>query len=139
MRMLSVKYDEVKQRVLQVLVQVRYVLLTTDIWTSHTTEGLLTVTAHFISLWQLRSLVLTTVKFSMEHTAERIAGELRRVTDEWGISNKVATDSASNMVAAVRITGWTHIHCFAHTLNLVVQEAIKLIQLSKRNVKIQVS
>ena len=29
------------------------------------------------------------------------------------------------MVAAVRITGWTHIHCFAHTLNLVLQEAIK--------------
>jgi len=65
----------------------------------------------------------------MEHTAEHIAGELRRVTDEWGISNKVAaivTDDASNMVAAVRITGWTHIHCFAHTLNLVVQEAIKI-------------
>ena len=29
------------------------------------------------------------------------------------------------MVAAVRITGWTHINCFAQTLNLVVQEAIK--------------
>jgi len=47
----------------------------------------------------------------MEHTAEHIAGELRRVTDEWGISNKVAAiviDNASNMVAAVRITGWIH-------------------------------
>jgi len=39
MRMLPTKYDEVKQRVLQVLVQIRYVSVTTDIWTSRTTEG----------------------------------------------------------------------------------------------------
>ena len=38
----------------------------------------------------------------------------------------IVTDNASNMVAAIRITGWTHIHCFAHTLNLVVQEVIKI-------------
>jgi len=29
------------------------------------------------------------------------------------------------MLAAIRVIGWTHIHCFAHTLNLVIQEAIK--------------
>ena len=99
------------------------------LWTSRTTEGFLTVTAHFIYLWKLKSVVLATVKFSVDHTAEHIAGELQRVTDEWGLTNKVAamvTDNALNMAAATRITGWTHIHCFAHTLNLVVQEAIKI-------------
>jgi len=75
---------------------------------SRTTEGFLTVTAHFICLWKLKSLVLATVKFSVEHTTEHIAGELQRVTDEWGITNKVAViDNALNMVAAIRITGWT--------------------------------
>ena len=37
----------------------------------------------------------------------------------------IVTDNASNIVAAVKITGWTHVPCFAHTLNLVVSEAIK--------------
>ena len=80
MRMLPAKYGEVKQRILQALVQVKCV--TTDIWMSRTTEGFLTVTAHFIYLWKLKSVVLATVKFSVEHTAEHIAGELQRVTDE---------------------------------------------------------
>ena len=34
-------------------------------------------------------------------------------------------DNASNIVAAVRITGWQHVPCFTHTLNLVVLAAIK--------------
>ena len=83
---------------------------------------------HFIHSWELKSLVLATIKFSVEHNAEHIAAELKKVTNHWGITHKVVaivTDNASNMVAAVKITGWTHIHCFAHTLNLVVQEAIK--------------
>ena len=51
-----------------------------------------------------------------------------KVAENWDISSKVVaivTDNASNIVAAVKITGWTHVPCFAHTLNLVVSEAIK--------------
>ena len=128
MRRLPTKYDEIKQRVMKVLTQVKHLSLTTDIWTSRATESFLTVTIHFIHSWKLKSLVLATVKFSTEHTGEHIADELQRITDHWEITHKVVgvvTDNASNMVAAIRITGWTHIHCFAHTLNLVVQEAIK--------------
>ena len=36
----------------------------------------------------------------------------------------LVTDTASNMVAAARLTGWKHIPCFAHTLNLIVQAAL---------------
>ena len=128
MRRLPTKYEEIKLHILKVLPKVMYVSLTTDIWTSQATESFLTITVHFIHSWELKSLVLATIKFSVEHNAEHIAAELKKVTNHWGITHKVVaivTDNASNMVAAVKITGWTHIHCFAHTLNLVVQEAIK--------------
>ena len=35
------------------------------------------------------------------------------------------TTNAANVVADVRHTGWTHVPCFVHTLNLVVSEAIE--------------
>ena len=38
---------------------------------------------------------------------------------------KVPTDNAAYVVATVRHTGWIHVPCFAHTINLVVSEAIK--------------
>ena len=126
--LLPTKYDEIRQRVMKVLMQVKHLSLTTDIWTSRATKSLLTVTVHFIHSWKLKSLVLATIKFYTKHTGGHIAGELQRITDHWEITQKVVavvTDNASNMVAAIRITGWTHIHCFAHTLNLVVQEAIR--------------
>ena len=62
----------------------------------------------------------------MEHTAENIAAELKKVSEEWGITDKITcivTDNAANMKAAARLTGWKHLPCFAHTLNLIVQEA----------------
>ena len=36
----------------------------------------------------------------------------------------VVTDNASNMVAAISKTPWRHLPCFAHSLNLVVQDSI---------------
>ncbi len=47
--------------------------------------------------------------------------------EEWG-GFKVSccvTDNASNMTLGIEKTGWNHLPCFAHTLNLVVQDAIK--------------
>ena len=70
--------------------------------------------------------------------AEHIAVELKGVTNHWGITHKVVatvTDNAANMVAAVRITGWTHIHCLAHTLNLVVLKNDQTVMLIKKKCK----
>ena len=69
---------------------------------------------------------MATYQVRVHHTAENIAAELKKVTDDWAISDKVGcivTDSAANMTAAARLTGWKSLPCFAHTLNLIVQEA----------------
>ncbi|KAK3883452.1 hypothetical protein Pcinc_012228 [Petrolisthes cinctipes] len=64
-----------------------------------------------------------------EHTAENIANDIRRVCDEWDIFHKVfciVTDNGANIVAAVtKCLQVKHVPCFAHTLNLVVQSAMK--------------
>lgn len=78
--------------------------------------------------WELHSAVLDTVHMEASHTAENLATELMRITDEWAITAKVVcviTDNASNIVAAIRLNGWKHLPCFAHTLNLVVQDSLK--------------
>ena len=128
MRKLPGKFEEVKAQVKTQLNSAAHVCLTTDIWTSRKTEGYITVTCHFISeSWQLLSFVLETFNLCVSHTAENIAAELLRIADEWNITEKVVaivTDNAANMAAAVRITGWKHIPCFAHTLNLIVQAAL---------------
>lgn len=49
----------------------------------------------------------------------------------------IVTDNASNIVSAARATGWRHIPCFAHTLNLVVQDALQA-DLTVVNEKIRV-
>ena len=61
-------------------------------------------------------------------TYQNIADLLRNVLEKLNISEKIiaiVTDNASNIVAAVRVVGWNHVPCFAHTLNLVVSKAIK--------------
>ena len=109
MRKLPVKYDEVKQTVKNQLNFAPSVCLTTDIWTSRTTQGYMTVTCHFIDeLWQLKSFVLETFHLHAAHTAENIAAELTRIAKEWNVSEKVValvTDNAANAIAAARITG----------------------------------
>ena len=43
----------------------------------------------FDSSWVLKSAVLANTKLTNDHTAENIAEELKHITDEWNIMNKV--------------------------------------------------
>ena len=96
--------EEIKKEISQV----SHVALTRDLWTSRATESYITITCHFLAAtWQLKSLVLETLKFNLSHTAELIADALLKVAENWDISSKVVaivTDNASNIVAAERDT-----------------------------------
>ncbi len=97
------------------------------------------MTAHYITdEFKMGSCLLECVKYGERHTAENLANELMRCIREWDIEGKVqavVTDSAANITAAIRITGLTHICCFAHMLNLIVQSGVKTIKTLQDKVK----
>ena len=75
---------------------------------------------------ETQSYLLETFNFNTDHSGQNIASELTRVVSEWCSPNILCctTDNASNMTSGIQKTRWKHLPCFAHTLNLVVQEAV---------------
>jgi hypothetical protein len=91
-----------------------------------------TVTCHCTDLdWQVKSAGLLTESMPGRHTADNLAAALNEAVDAWGITGKVVEcvhDNASNIVAAnipVRVD-WVSVACFAHTLQLAINDAFKL-------------
>lgn len=131
--LLDAQFILVKEKVKDELKRVKYVCLTTDGWTSRATTSYQAVTAHYIlgDTWELRSALLGCFECNERHTASYIKDELLRVTTDWEIKDKVfvcVTDNAANMKAAIRLTGWEHFACIAHTLNLIVRSGLVTIE-----------
>ncbi|WAR26770.1 ZBED1-like protein, partial [Mya arenaria] len=104
------------------------VSLTTDTWTSNSTESFITVTAHYLDAeWILHSDVLMTRAMPERHTAENIA--------EFGLTGKVECcvhDNARNIQKAGTLCPeWGDHSCFAHTLQLCIKPVLELPSVSK--------
>lgn len=97
------------------------------------------ITVHFVNkYWKFTSILLDCFKYYDRHTADNLKNELVRIIDQWDMTEKVHTiviDNAYNITAAVRLTGWIHLPCLSHTINLVIQDAIKLISSIQKKVK----
>jgi len=115
------------------------ICLTTDGWTSSTNESYIAYTAHFIDeRYELKSCLLECSAYTDRHTAENLRDEMYRVATEWDVKNKIVaviSDNAAKITAAIKLTQWTHLPCFAHTLNLTVQEGLKEIKTVQEKVK----
>ncbi|XP_065843450.1 uncharacterized protein [Oscarella lobularis] len=121
-------YEKIKANLKERISKVQFCSITTDLWTSRTTESYITVTCHFVKERVLQSVILETWHVPEAHTGDNLAAELKRIAQLWEIDEKivgVVTDSAANIVLAVAKNRWKHLSCFAHVLNLVVQHAIK--------------
>lgn len=103
--------------------------ITTDCWTSRSTVSFIAITAHFVnSKFDMCSILLECCPMTESHTAKNLSAVLMRVTEEWGITSKIllaVSDNASNIKNAIQNElKWRHLGCFAHTLNLIVKNAL---------------
>ena len=125
-------YDITKGKIMQQLEKAEAVTISTDGWTSINNDCYLSVTAHYLGEdMEMKSSLLECFKYDDKHTAENLCNELKHVTLEWKIQNKIVaivTDNAANIIAAVRLTGWRHVPCFAHTLNLIVRSGLECLK-----------
>ncbi|KAM3861959.1 E3 SUMO-protein ligase ZBED1-like [Diretmus argenteus] len=123
-------YKETKSDVQDSLDEAGRIALTTDAWTSVATDSYVTITAHFISdNWQLLSFVLQTRRMTEQHTGRNLVNLINTAAQEWNVSIDdlaIVTDNASNMIVAAQMGNYLHVKCFAHTINLASQRALKL-------------
>nr|XP_055050305.1 E3 SUMO-protein ligase ZBED1-like [Misgurnus anguillicaudatus] len=90
------------------------------------------------SLLQKSICLLDCFEFSDRHTSENLAEEWLRVAREWHVDGKVVccvTDNAANITKAVKILKWTHHPCLAHTINLILRDALKVMKPTVDKVK----
>ncbi|KAL7380893.1 hypothetical protein ABVT39_025664 [Epinephelus coioides] len=131
-------YRKTHEKIREKVDKAKAVCLTTDCWTSRTTTSFMSVTCHFIDDFKMVSVLLKCFEMSERHTADNLSEQLLRVAREWGIEDKVAacvSDNAANVVKAIQNTGWPHLFCFAHTLNLIVNSGIAAIKPTVDKVK----
>lgn len=122
-------YREVRELLIKELQKVDFISITTDLWTSLANDSYIAVTCHFISSeWQMKSAVLKTSYMKERHTAANISNVLQATFAEYNIDEKViciVSDNAANVINAAKLSKKKHLSCFAHTLQLVVNDAVK--------------
>ena len=113
------------------------VAFTTDMWTSTAHHDYMTLTCHYInSPLQLKSRIIATRPLGDKHTANNIAEMIRAIAAEFRVRSviTITTDNASNMVACGKLLaadGIIRISCFAHSLQLAVNEGLNVPVISK--------
>lgn len=123
-------YSEVKAHVQLSLQSADRIALTTDGWTSCSTQAYVTITSHHIAPdWTMQNYVLQTRILNDAHTGKNIGRVLSDACSEWDITEKtpaLVSDNARNMtVAGVEAGLSPHVKCFAHTINLATQKSLK--------------
>jgi hypothetical protein len=124
-------HDRVKNAVAKEIAGVRNMSFTTDIWsTAVNLHSLLSLTAHWINdSFERKSAVLNVKPFDGSHTGEYIAETFDAMFRSWQINKQdqvhlVVRDNASNMVKAMSDAKLPDLGCFAHTLQLVVNDGV---------------
>ncbi|CAH1371900.1 unnamed protein product [Tenebrio molitor] len=131
-RLLDSRYETISRIFRDRLQNIDNYTLTADIWTeTHQTISFLGITLHYLEGSTIKTVNLCVHHLEKRHTAENISEILKMECENWNIKyNKIlaiVTDNGQNMVKAACDTFGlkVHVHCFAHTLNLVSENAIK--------------
>ncbi|KAJ0508003.1 putative HAT dimerization domain, ribonuclease H-like superfamily, hAT-like transposase, RNase-H [Helianthus annuus] len=140
-------YDREKTKLKEKLQKITSrICLTTDLWSSITTDGYMALTAHYIDdSWVLRKKILNFKVIPPPHSGKLLAEYLVNFLGNWGIEKKVFTITVDNakyndvlvdcLNSHFRLNrvllcdgDFTHVRCCAHVLNLIVQGGLKVIE-----------
>lgn len=118
------------------------ICLTSDLWSSGTSEGYICLTAHFIDHdCVLHSRIIIFCHFPPPHTGTLLSEKIFEFLKDWGIEKKIFSitlDNATNnynmqnfLKAHLRGNllcngSFFHVRCSAHILNLIVQDGLKI-------------
>jgi hypothetical protein len=118
------------EKLLRELSEAKSVTLTTDMWSSMGGHSFMAVTGHFITPDGLMcARLLDCSGFKGRHTSANITARLDEISVKFSVKNKIVccvSDNANNVVKAIEDAGLEQIGCFAHKLNLIVQDALKI-------------
>ncbi|GFO30823.1 Zinc finger bed domain-containing protein 1 [Plakobranchus ocellatus] len=103
--------------------------LSIESWPYKETQSFVTISAHFIKdNWSVSSFVLESFDCTDERTETKMATNLKRITDEWSVTERVvALVSAvpdEIVSSASLVNGWEEIACFGRILNRIVIDAL---------------
>ncbi|CAH1421591.1 unnamed protein product [Lactuca virosa] len=115
------------------------IALMSDCWTSMTTDGYISLTAHFVDhKWCLQKRILAFTSMPPPHNGASLAERVSGLLKQWGIDNKIVSITLDNsssddsMVDALKFDlnlmydgDYFHFHCCAHIRNLIVQDGLK--------------
>ena len=129
-------FEVEKKRIGKAVESAQRYAVTTDLWTSRAKHAYTGLTVHNIAGdFSLQSHLLETKEFPDTHTANNIAIELEAILQEWNLPlDKLCaatTDNGSNIVLAAEILEWQRMPCFSHTLQLAVEKAMSLPEVSR--------
>ena len=117
-------------QIAELIKKVHYFSFTMDIWsTSLNNQSLISLTPHWIDdSCARRSAVLHVQRIEVSHSGAVICQMIETMIDGWKISKErvhlVLTDNASNMKKALRDCDLHGYGCFAHSLQLVVNDGV---------------
>lgn len=128
-KLLPSLYDAVRAKVEQLLRGASMVSVTMDGWTSSSsTESLMSLMAHWIdNKWERKSAILHCMKITGSHTAAKIADTMTAMSADWNLMNHLhlcVHDNAKNMEKGLLESGIKSVGCFAHTLQLCINDCI---------------
>ncbi|KAH7845226.1 hypothetical protein Vadar_005350 [Vaccinium darrowii] len=129
------------------------ICLTSDLWSSLTSDGYLALTAHYIDEnWVLQKKILNFRHVPPPHNGPILAERVIHLLKDWGIDKKIFSltlDNAKYNDGLVDVLKrhislsnslvcdgqFFHIRCGAHVLNLIVQEGLKVIDEAIYNIR----
>ena len=127
-------YYSTKQIIKEELADCDCLCMTTDTWSSLAKQSYISLTVHFIThdTFELKSYLLETRYMPKSHTSEHLIEIINEMIEEWGISDKhitFVTDNARDIKRAIcDLSNYMWIGCFAHTLNLSIGKALKVVR-----------